>query len=162
MSQSSSTTCPPSCSTDSRCYIIPPYLLEAISNADNVSSEIRDAARKTVNQTTTALRRRQDHTARLRADRLPPNASSLQTSSTTASNNQPGRSSIIPDHLLQNILQSEGTDTQSRKSAAHTLEVNKQVRAKRAGDRDESVTEHLWREVYDSGHVQTIPCFRES
>lgn len=150
MSNMSDYDSPLPCAGGPVCYIIPPYILEAIRNISEDDSDIRDSAQETLNKSTAVFEHRKTVTSNIQG------LSTTQDDSTQDESRRPAISSIIPDQLLSSMAESADVDSGMREGAQRTLQVSQQLRASRidGGHHEEDLAKmHLWREIYDSHHT---------
>jgi len=100
-----------------RCYVVPPYLLKAISESSENSEQIRNAAAAALSarEKVTASRHEQ-FAAASRPRGYRHTQSVLQN-----------RQSIVPEQLLKHLAESEDVDEKTRKCARRDLEHLKKV-----------------------------------
>jgi hypothetical protein len=106
------------------CYIIPPHFLESTINDESASQASRDSARMTL-----------EHSQRIRRDRATLPANVDNSGVTTDGGSRPATNedfhapaSIIPPHLLENIVNDENQDPVVRSGVASTLQHSAAVR----------------------------------
>ncbi|MCJ1416985.1 hypothetical protein MMC32_003324 [Xylographa parallela] len=118
------------------CSIIPPYLLHAIAHSEHNTHETRTAAEHTLTHTRTLYGAR--------------SASHAQAAN-NAGHHQPPHRSIVPDHILNNLAQSQDVDQATRDSAQRTLEHSQGLRADRHPSK-QAPASALHREVHNANH----------
>ncbi|KAK2029038.1 metalloprotease [Colletotrichum zoysiae] len=131
------------------CYVVPPYLLRGIAEAECNSQHEREAASR-------ALELRHVFTAR-RADRF-----ALLCGPRANRNHHHSRPSIIPDLLLRHIAESPEVDDDTRANARRDLEhlqaLNQKIQASQQGQQDQQTLtaavkkqpDATYRAVYDA------------
>ncbi|KAK2042392.1 zincin [Colletotrichum somersetense] len=130
------------------CYVVPPYLLRGIAEAECNSQHEREAASR-------ALELRDLFTAR-RADRF------ALLCGPRANRNHHSRPSIIPDLLLRHIAESPDVDDDTRTNARRDLEhlqaLNQKIQVSQQGQQDQKTLataakkqpDATYRAVYDA------------
>ncbi|MCJ1252820.1 hypothetical protein MMC24_000626 [Lignoscripta atroalba] len=138
---------PHECGRAHFCSIIPPYLLTAIANSEAAPQENRKAAEETLTRTASLAGARRERTTNLRGTGAPPDSRPTQ------------QQSIVPDHILRNIAESEDVDLETRADMQRTLLHSNVIREARQASLQPTTLEkaqppHMWREVYDFQHTQ--------
>ncbi|KAI2629928.1 Metalloprotease [Hypoxylon sp. NC1633] len=100
------------------CYVVPPYMLSAIAESTHNEDHIRESARNALTVHKSYVGKREKRFAALTAPRGTKGAANVQ------------RQSIIPDHILQHIADSEDVDEDTRACARRDLEHIQSVHAK--------------------------------
>ncbi|KAI1100079.1 Metalloprotease [Jackrogersella minutella] len=139
------------------CCVVPPYLLNAIADSSHNEDHIRESARSALNLHKNYVGKREKRFAALTAPRGSKAAAGVQR-----------QQSIVPDYLLQQVIDSKDVDDDTRSHAKRDLEHIRNVHAKYQqvqGLRAESTgqkttvaaeqpaeTEKTYRAVYDANH----------
>ena len=130
-----------------QCFIVPPYLLAAIADSDEVPKDARDSAQKTLHHDVAAQKISRDDGA----NTLPVVGS------------QSLHASIVPEYLLLNIADSKQISIKERENAQRTLSSLRKLRnsdkpipANSEISFTTTKAPHLWREVYDANHVDDM------
>lgn len=138
------------------CYMVPPYLLNAIAESSNNEDPIRESARNALSLHKSCIGKREKRFTALTTPR-----------GFNAAGNVAQHRSIVPDHMLQHIADCQDVDSITRDCAKRDLEHIRNVHAKyqqAQGLRDESsdqktlaatdksseTTEKTYRAVYDA------------
>ena len=122
------------------CSIIPPYLSHAIAHSEHNSHDIRSAAEHTLTHIRALYRTR--------------STSDTQAVSYAEHHQRPHRS-IVPDHILNNLAQSQDVDQATRDSAQRTLQHSQALRGDRQPDTTLFKHAHksdLHREIHNGNH----------
>ncbi|KAI1141228.1 Metalloprotease [Hypoxylon sp. FL0543] len=139
------------------CYVVPPYMLSAIADSSHNEDSIRESARRALTLHQSYVGKREKRFAALTAPRGNRAAGNVH------------RPSIVPDHMLQHIADSEDVDDETRACARRDLEHIKNVHAKYqqaqdlradtagqkaavATEQSTGTTEKTYRAVYDAKH----------
>ncbi|KAM0472819.1 hypothetical protein ACHAPX_008496 [Trichoderma viride] len=117
----------------SRCFIVPPHLLKAISDSSVNSDAIRQSALAALSSHQDVIVKRKDCLRRNSRGLPHPRPRPRSTAGP-----------FIPAHVLRHISQSEHADEASRAAALTTLEYTR-----------DSLTARAHRLVYDAGHVSS-------
>ncbi|KAI1772221.1 Metalloprotease [Hypoxylon cercidicola] len=139
------------------CYVVPPYMLNAIAESSTNEDHIRESARNALTMHKSYTGKREKRFAALTAPRGLKGATAVH------------RKTIVPDHMLQHIADCEDVDDDTRACAKRDLEHIRSVHAKyqqAQGIRGETsdqktltaaadpaeTTEKTYRAVYDAKH----------
>ena len=123
------------------CFIIPPYILHAISQSEENSAETRRNAAEALAHS------RLIHQARSTLTTSRPSADDHPAPHTVAPRG------IVPDNILRNLAESEHTDAETKKSAQRTLQHSQELRGIRAQEKDLGTgTATVKREIHDANH----------
>ncbi|KAI0887764.1 Metalloprotease [Annulohypoxylon maeteangense] len=140
------------------CCVVPPYLLNAIADSSHNEDHIRECARNALTVHKDYIGKREKRFAALCAPRGSKAAAGLSR-----------QHSIVPDHMLKHIAESEDVDDDTRACARRDLEHIKKVHTKyqesqglRAESSDQKAltaaqqpsrdTEKTYRAVYNANH----------
>lgn len=104
------------------CHVVPPYILQGLIDAPEQHEHVREMAISTLAMT------RQCHHERHRASCT----SYPQDSDAGHSSSPSAIQGIVPDYILQHIVEAEDVNDTDRSSAQHTLAASGQVRRSRA------------------------------
>ncbi|KAI0382285.1 Metalloprotease [Hypomontagnella monticulosa] len=101
------------------CYVVPPYLLNAIADSSNNDTPVRESARQALTLHKSYIDKREKRFAALCAPRGLKGATNVHQ-----------KQGIVPDHMLQYITECEDVDEDTRACAKRDLEHIKSVHAK--------------------------------
>lgn len=142
------------------CFVVPPYMLNAIAESSNNEAHIRDSARNALTMHKSYCGKREKRFAALTAPRGLRGGASVHQ-----------KQGIVPDHMLQHIADSEEVDADTRACAKRDLEHIKKVHTKyqktqglqsksdqkataAAEEPSDTTTEKTYRAVYDAQNTE--------
>jgi Protealysin propeptide/Thermolysin metallopeptidase, catalytic domain len=144
-----------------RCYIVPPYLLRAVSNSGANPTPVREAAINALVAHDRVIASRRNRLSILATPRGARGEAAAQLNS---------HRSIVPDILLSQIAENPAVDEETRERARRDLEHIQQVHARyqasQQGSSEPQVSisatshkktsdpEQVWRGIYDAKHSQ--------
>lgn len=133
-----------------RCYIVPPFLLKAISESPHNSDAYRQAAREAHAFTQGLMTERKNYMK-------------AKIQSQSRSRARPRAHPFVPSYMLRNLSQSEHADEETRAGAAKDLALTLWLESPESGEEIAQLVkedgkppkESPHRSVYDAGHVSS-------